>query len=51
MMDLQEVLKSLSANRTHLVAAESSHSFAEQPEMVIDAIRQAIQAAQIGAAP
>jgi pimeloyl-ACP methyl ester carboxylesterase len=47
-LDMQDDLASLSTNSTHLVAEESGHSFAEQPEMVIDVIRRAVQAAQTG---
>ena len=50
-LDLQENLAGLSTNSTHLVAAESSHSFAEQPDIVLETIRQAVQAAQTGAVP
>ncbi len=50
-LDLQEELAGLSTNSNHLVATESDHSFSEQPEMVIDAIQQAAQAAQTGTVP
>jgi pimeloyl-ACP methyl ester carboxylesterase len=49
-LEMQDDLASLSTNSTHLVAAESSHSFTEQPEMVIDAIQQVVQAVRTGAA-
>ena len=45
-LDIQDELASLSTNSTHLVAEESSHSFAEQPGMVIDAIQRVIQFVQ-----
>jgi pimeloyl-ACP methyl ester carboxylesterase len=47
-LDMQEDLASLSVNSTHLVAEESSHGFAEQTEMVIDAIQRTVQAVQTG---
>ena len=50
-LDLQEELAGLSTNSNHLVATESDHSFSEQPEMVIDAIQQAAQAAQTVTVP
>ncbi|MGQ0605325.1 MAG: alpha/beta fold hydrolase [Anaerolineales bacterium] len=42
--DMQDDLAGLSANSTHLVAKESDHSFADQPEVVIDAIQRIVQA-------
>jgi pimeloyl-ACP methyl ester carboxylesterase len=45
-LDMQDDLASLSTSSTHLVAEESDHSFAEQPEMVIDTIQQVVQAVQ-----
>jgi pimeloyl-ACP methyl ester carboxylesterase len=47
-IDMQDDLASLSTTSTHLVADESVHSFAEQPEMVIDAIQRVVQAIQTG---
>ncbi len=41
---MQTDLASLSTNSNHVVAQESGHNFAEQPEMVIDAIQQSIDA-------
>jgi pimeloyl-ACP methyl ester carboxylesterase len=47
---MQDDLASLSTNGTHLVAEESGHNFVEQPEMVIDAIQQTIDAVRKGPA-
>jgi pimeloyl-ACP methyl ester carboxylesterase len=45
-LDMQNDLASLSTNSTHLVAEESGHNFAEQPEIVIDAIQRVVQSVQ-----
>jgi pimeloyl-ACP methyl ester carboxylesterase len=47
-LDMQNDLASLSTNSTHLVAEESGHSFAEQPDMVIDSIQRVVQAVRTG---
>ena len=47
-LEMQEDLASLSTNSAHLVAEESGHNFAEQPEMVIDAIQRITQAVRTG---
>jgi pimeloyl-ACP methyl ester carboxylesterase len=47
-LDMQDDLASLSTNSTHLIAKESGHNFAEQPEMVIDAIQRVVRAVQTG---
>jgi pimeloyl-ACP methyl ester carboxylesterase len=43
---MQDELASLSENSTRQNATESSHSFSEQPEVVMDAIQQIVQAAK-----
>ena len=45
---MQNDLANLSTNSTHLIAKESGHSFAEQPEMVIDAIQRVVRAVRTG---
>ncbi len=48
-LDMQDDLANLSQNSTHLIAKESNHNFAEQPQMVIDAIQQVVNAVRTGA--
>ena len=41
---MQQELLGLSSNSTHIIAEESGHSIQmEQPDLVIDAIRQVVQ--------
>jgi pimeloyl-ACP methyl ester carboxylesterase len=47
-LDMQDDLASLSTRSTHLIAEGSGHNFAEQPEMVIDAIQRVVRAVQTG---
>ena len=47
-LDMQDGLASLSTRSTHLMAEGSGHNFAEQPEMVIDAIQRVVRAARTG---
>jgi pimeloyl-ACP methyl ester carboxylesterase len=47
-LEMQDDLASLSGNSTHPVAEESGHTFAEQPEMVIDAIQKVVRAVRTG---
>ena len=47
MTELQAELAALSSNGEQIIAAESGHNiYADQPELVVDAIRQVVQAAQ-----
>jgi pimeloyl-ACP methyl ester carboxylesterase len=45
-LEMQDDLASISTNSAHLIAEESGHNFAEQPEMVIDAIQRVVHAVQ-----
>jgi hypothetical protein len=47
-LEMQADLARLSLNSTHLVAEESGHNFAEQPEMVTDAIQRVVEMMQKG---
>jgi len=47
-LDMQNELASLSTHSSHIVAEQSSHGFSEQPDIVIDAVRQVVDLVRKG---